>query len=107
MIQQARATLILTHPTPDLDAIGFVYSARKAFGAGTPVVCRPPTEAELMDPAVIVGDIGRLGCEAIGYSPELNNFDHHYSHAGRSATFLFNQTYRALRDDIVANISTL
>ena len=40
---------------------------------------------------VIVGDIGLPGCEEIGHSPTLNNFDHHYSLADRSATFLFNQ----------------
>ena len=101
------AILILTHPTPDLDAIGFVYSARKVFGAGTPVACRTPTREELADPAVIVGDIGLPGCEAIGHNPALNNFDHHYSHADRSATHLFNQTYDALRPDIVAYIDAV
>lgn len=50
--------LLLTHLTPDLDAIGFVTSARKVWGAGTPVTCRMPTEAELLDPTVVVGDIG-------------------------------------------------
>lgn len=107
MTETVRATLLLTHPTPDLDAIGFVYSARKVWGAGTPVACRAPSEAELLDPAVVVGDIGRPGCEAIGYSPALNNFDHHYAHAERSATWLFNQTYRALRDDVVAYIDAV
>lgn len=107
MSLQAPATLILTHPTPDLDAIGFVYSARKVFGAETPTACRAPTRGELEDPAIIVGDIGLPGCEAIGYSPDLNNFDHHYSHADRSATYLFNQKYRALRQDIVAYIDTV
>ncbi len=100
-------TLLLTHPTPDLDAIGFVYSARKVFGAGTPVACRTPTREELADPAIIVGDVGLPGCEAIGHSPALNNFDHHYSHADRSATYLFNQKYGALREDIVAYIDAL
>lgn len=99
--------LILTHPTPDLDAIGFVYSARKVFEAETPVACRAPTRAELEAPAVIVGDIGLPGCEEIGYSADLNNFDHHYSHADRSATFLFNRKYRALRADIVEYIDAL
>lgn len=107
MILKDQATLIITHPTPDLDAIGFVYAARQVCGAGTPVVCRTPTEAELADPTVVVGDIGRPGCEAIGYSPALNNFDHHYSYAERSATWLFNRTYRALRDDIVAYIDAV
>ncbi len=100
-------TLLLTHPTPDLDAIGFVYAARKVWGAGTPAACRAPTEAELADPAVVVGDIGLPGCEAIGYSPALNNFDHHYSYAERSATWLFNRTYGALRDDIVAYVDAV
>lgn len=99
--------LILTHPTPDLDAIGFVYSARKACGARTPVACRTPTRAELEDPAVIVGDIGLPSCEAIGHSPGLNNYDHHFSHADRSATYLFNQTYDALRPDLVAYIDAV
>ncbi len=101
------ATLILTHPTPDLDAIGFFYSARKVFGGATPVACRTPTREELADPAIIVGDIGLPGCEEIGYSPLLNNFDHHYSHADRSASFLFNQRYGALRPDIVAYIDAV
>ena len=107
MISQRAATLILTHATPDLDAIGFIYSARKVFGAETSVTCRPPTRAELEDPAVIVADIGLPGCEEIGHSPALNNFDHHYSHADRSATFLFNQKYGALREDIVAYIDAV
>lgn len=107
MISQNRATLLLTHPTPDLDAIGFGYSARKVFGAGTPTACRTPTQAELEDSTVIVGDIGLPGCEEIGYSPTLNNFDHHHSTADRSATYLFNQTYDALRRDIVAYIDAV
>ena len=107
MTPPAGVTLLLTHPTTDLDAIGFVYSARKVFGAGTPVACRTPTRQELADPTVIVGDIGLPGCEAIGYSPDLNNFDHHYSHVDRSATYLFNQTYDALRPDIVAYIDAV
>lgn len=107
MLSHPDATLLLTHPTPDLDAIGFVYAARKVWGAETPAACRPPTEAELADPTVVVGDIGRPGCEAIGYSPALNNFDHHYSHAERSATWLFNHTYRVLRDDIAAYIDAV
>ncbi len=107
MISPRAATLLLTHPTPDLDAIGFVCAARKVFGSDTPVTCRPPTRAELEDPAVIVGDIGLPGCEAIGYSPALNNFDHHYRHADRSATCLFNQKYDALRRDIVAYIDAV
>jgi hypothetical protein len=101
------AILVLTHPASDLDAIGFVYSARKVFGGETPVACRTPTREELADPAVIVGDIGLPGCEAIVYSPTLNNFDHHHSHADRSATVLFNQTYDALRPDIVAYIDAV
>ncbi len=65
------ATLLLTHPAPDLDAIGFVYSARKVWGAEMPAACRAPTRAELEDPAVIVGGIGLPGCEAIGHhNPE-------------------------------------
>lgn len=43
MISRA-ATLILTHPTPDLDAIGFVYSARKVWG---PAVTQPLTSGAL------------------------------------------------------------
>lgn len=65
LFNQSRPLLLLTHPTPDLDAIGFVYAALKVWGAGTPVACRTPAEAELTDPAVVVGDIGRPGCEAI------------------------------------------
>jgi hypothetical protein len=102
-----RATFLLTHPAPDLDAIGFIYSARKVFGAGTPAACRTPTRAELEDPAVIVGDIGLPGCEAIGYSPALNNYDHHYSNADRSATWLFNREYGALREDIITYIDAV
>jgi hypothetical protein len=107
MTEDRKATLLLTHSTPDLDAIGFVYSARKVFGAGTPVACRMPTRQELEDPAISVGDIGLPGCEAIGYSPTLNNYDHHYSYADRSATYLCNQTYDALRPDIVAYIDAV
>jgi len=53
-----KAALIITHSNPDLDAIGFVYSARKVFGSKVPVECRVPTRQELEDPTVIVGDIG-------------------------------------------------
>jgi hypothetical protein len=102
-----KAVLIITHSNPDLDAIGFVYSARKVFGSKVPVECRVPTRQELEDPTVIVGDIGLPGCEDIGYSPTLNNFDHHYSHAGRSATFLFNDRYQGLRADIVEYIDAV
>jgi hypothetical protein len=101
------AILILTHPAPDLDAIGFVYSARKVFGGEKPAACRTPTREELEDPAIIVGDIGLPGCEEIGYSTVLNNFDHHYSHADRSATYLFNQKFGALREDIVAYVDAV
>jgi hypothetical protein len=101
------AALILTHSNPDLDAIGFVYSARKTFGFEVLVECRKPTREELEDPAVIVGDIGLLGCEELGHSPDHNNFDHHYSYAERSAAFLFNQKFRALRDDVVAYIDAV
>ena len=100
-------TLILTHKNPDLDAIGFVYSARKVFGSTVPVDCRIPTREQLEDPAVVVGDIGLPGCENLGYSLAHNNFDHHYSHADRSATFLFNEAYRALRQDIVEYIDAV
>jgi hypothetical protein len=100
-------TLIITHHDPDLDAAGFAYSARKAFGQSVPAKCRFPTRAELEDPAVIVGDIGLAGAEEIGHSPTLNNLDHHHSQAERSATWLFNQTYHALRDDIVAYIDAV
>jgi len=101
------ATLIVTHKNPDLDAIGFVYSARKVFGFTVPVACRVPTREELEDPAVIVGDVGLPGCEDLGYSPAHNNFDHHYSHAERSATFLFNRKFGALGDDLVAYIDAV
>jgi nanoRNase/pAp phosphatase (c-di-AMP/oligoRNAs hydrolase) len=101
------ATLILTHKNPDLDAIGFAYSTRKVFGSAVPMKCGTPTREDLEDPAVIVGDIGVLGCEELGHSPEHNNFDHHYSHAERSAVFLFNQKYRALRADIVEYIDAV
>ncbi len=60
-----------------------------------------PSREELEDPDVIVGDIGVPGCEAIGHRPEINNFDHHYSNATRSATFLFNEYYHAMREDLV------
>lgn len=56
---------------------------------------------------MIVGDIGLPGCEAIGHSPALNNFDHHYSYADRSATYLFSQKNGALRADIVAYIDAV
>mgnify|MGYP001033915123 CR=1 FL=1 len=101
------ATLIITHKNPDLDAIGFVYSARKTFGFEVPVECRMPTREDLEDPAVIVGDIGLLGCEELGYSPDHNNFDHHYSYAERSAVFLFNGKFWALRDDVVEYIDAV
>ena len=100
-------TLIITHRDPDLDAAGFVYSARKVFGEAVPAKCRFPTRTELDAPAVIVGDIGLVGAEDIGYSPTLNNFDHHHSQAERSATWLFNQAYHALREDIVAYIDAV
>jgi hypothetical protein len=102
-----KAALIITHPNPDLDAIGFVYSAHKVFGSKVPVECRMPTQEELKDPTVIVGDIGLPGYEDIGYNPALNNFDHHYSHADRSATFLFNEEYHTLRQDIVKYIDAV
>lgn len=101
------ARLIITHSNPDLDAVGFVYSARKVFGSAVPVECREPTRTELEDSAVIVGDTGLPGAEEIGYNPSLNNFDHHYSHAERSATQLFNDTYHAMRDEIVAYIDAV
>jgi hypothetical protein len=107
MTRHDRATLILTHPTPDLDAIGFVYAARKVFGPEAPVQCWTPTRGELEDPAVIVGDTGLPGCEEIGYSPDLNNFDHHYSYADHSATYLFHQKYGALRGNIVEYIDAV
>jgi nanoRNase/pAp phosphatase (c-di-AMP/oligoRNAs hydrolase) len=107
MIPREKATLIVTHANPDLDAIGFVYSARKVFGPEMPVKCRVPTRQELEDPTVIVGDVGRPGCEDVGYSPVLNNFDHHYSYADHSATFLFNDKYQALRQNVVEYIDAV
>ena len=102
------AGLLITHRDPDLDAVGFVYSARKVFGLEVPVECRPPTPPEMRDPTVIVGDLGLPGYEDIGHSPALNNFDHHYSHIeDRSATWLFNQVYDALRQDIVEYIDAV
>lgn len=98
------ARLVVTHADPDLDAVGFVYSARRVLDPAVPVACRRPTREELEDPTVIVGDIGLLGCEAIGHSPELNNFDHHYSPATRSATFLFNEVYGVMTPHVVEYI---
>jgi len=102
-----KATLIITHSNPDLDAVGFVYSARKVFGFNVLVKCGLPTEDQLEDPTVIVGDVGLPGYEHLGYNPDLNNFDHHYSYAHRSATFLFNQKFQALREDIVEYIDAI
>jgi len=99
--------LILTHHTPDLDAIGMVYSAHKAFGQDVVVECRYPSPEELRDPAVVVGDIGLPGCEEIGHSPTLNNYDHHFSCAERSATWLFNDAHPVLRPDIVAYVDVV
>ena len=101
------ATLIVTHGNPDLDAIAFIYSARKAYGSTVPIECRSPTCDELGDPTVIVGDVGLPGCEDIGYNPTLNNFHHHYSSAEQSATLLFNGTYHSLNDDIVKYVDTV
>lgn len=106
-MMQGKATLIITHTNPDLDAIGFVYSARKVFGFNVPVRCGLPTRDQLEDPTVIVGDVGLPGCEHIGYNPDLNNFDHHYSYADRSATFLLNQKFHALQQDIVEYIDAV
>lgn len=101
------AERIITHRDLDLDAVGFAYSARKVFGQDVPVEFRSPTRQEMENPAIIVGDIGVPGCEDIGHDPALNNFDHHYSHANRSATFLFNHRYPALRQDIVDYIDAV
>jgi hypothetical protein len=102
-----KAKLIITHDDPDLDAIGFVYTAKKVFGPEIPVECRKPTRQELENPHVIVGDIGLPGSEDIGHNPTLNNFDHHFSSADRSATFLVNDHYHALRWDIVEYIDAV
>jgi len=103
-----QARLIITHRDPDLDAVGFVYSARKVFGPEVPGECRLPMPEEMRDPTAIVGDIGLPGYEDIGHSPVLNNFDHHYSHVeDRSATWLFNREYDALRQDIVKYIDNV
>lgn len=98
------ALLIVTHENPDLDAIGFVYSAKKKFDSNIQVECRRPSRMELKDPKVIVGDVGLPDCAELGYNPALNNFDHHFGCAKNSATFLFNQKYHVLREDIVSYI---
>lgn len=96
--------LIITHENPDLDALGFVYSARKKFGFHVPVECRRPSRGELENPEVVVGDVGLPDCLELNYNPSLNNFDHHFGCAKNSATFLFNQEYNVLRRDIVSYI---
>ncbi|MGQ9691847.1 MAG: hypothetical protein ACUVQY_11465 [Thermoproteota archaeon] len=101
---RTEAILIITHPNPDLDAMGFVYSAQKVFGSTVPVVFRSPTEQDLKDLQVIVGDVSAPQYRELGNRPDLNNFDHHYGCAEHSATFLFNQKFRVLRDDIVKYI---
>jgi hypothetical protein len=104
---EGEVTLIITHSDPDLDAVGFVYSAKKRFGQEVPVEYRSPCKEEMEDPKVVVGDIGLPGHPELGYRPELNNFDHHYGCAKNSATFLFNLKYPVLRKDIVDYIDSV
>jgi hypothetical protein len=99
---------IITHKNPDLDAIGFVYSARKKFGYDTTFeLVEAPTLHHLENPGVIVGDVGLKSHPELGYKPALNNFDHHYSTAERSATYLFNHTYPVLYKELVNYIDEI
>jgi len=50
-------------------------------------VCRTPTEAELLNPTVVVGDIGRSGCELLRCGPALNSFAHHYSYGDQGGGY--------------------
>ncbi len=106
-MRPAQVSLIVTHPDPDWDVVGLVYSARKALGATIPVEFRDPTPAELEAPRVLVGDVPLAGAEALGNRPDLNNFDHHGNDAEHCATWLFNRAYPVLRPDLVAYIEEL
>jgi hypothetical protein len=92
----------ITHKNPDLDAIGFVYSARKKFGRhlGFELIDAPSLQ-QLKNPEIIVGDVGLKSHPELGHQPSLNNFDHHYGSAERSATYLFNQVYPVLAEKLV------
>ena len=93
---------IITHKNPDLDAIGFVYSARKKFGRdiGFELVNAPSLQ-QLKMPEIIVGDVGVDSHPELGYKPSLSNFDHHYGAAERSATYLFNRCHSVLSKRLV------
>jgi len=56
---------------------------------------------QLENPEVIVGDVGLKSHPELGYNPALNNFDHHYGSAERSALYLFNQVYHTLSEELV------
>lgn len=93
---------IITHKNPDLDAIGFVHSAKKKFSYDTGLeLVDAPTLQHLENPEVIVGDVGLKSHPELGYNPALNNFDHHYSTAEESATYLFNRSYPVLSQKLV------
>jgi hypothetical protein len=62
---------------------------------------------ELENLEVIVGDVGLKSHPELGYMPALNNFDHHYSTAERSATYLFNHTYPVLSKELVDYIDEI
>jgi len=96
------APKLITHKHPDLDAIGFVYSARKRFGQEVDFeLVETPSLQQLENPEVIVGDVGLKSHPELGYNPALNNFDHHYGSAERSALYLFNQVYHTLSEELV------
>ena len=98
---------IITHKNPDLDAIGFVYSARKKFGYETTFdLVEAPTLQHLENPEIIVGDVGLNSHPELVYNPSLNNFDHHYSTAERSATYLLKLTPSYLSPDRAARDGT-
>jgi hypothetical protein len=44
---KGEVTLIITHSDPDIDAVGFVYSARKRFGQEVSVEYRSPCKEEM------------------------------------------------------------
>ena len=96
---------IITHKNPDLDAIGFVYSARKKFGQDVDFqLVDAPSLQQLENPEIIVGDVGLKSHPELGHRPSLNNFDHHYGSAERSATYLFNQVHHTLSEKLVEYI---
>jgi hypothetical protein len=93
---------IITHKNPDLDAVGFVYSARKKLEHEFSFeLVEVPSLQQLKDPEVIVGDVGLRSHPELGYNPSLNNFDHHYGSAENSATYLFNQVHHSMSEKLV------